>query len=303
MIYTVTLNPSLDYIVEVDEMTLGQLNRTKTEAKFPGGKGINVSQVLKKFDVRSKAMGFLGGFTGAYIENYLKSIDIETEFVEIKGDTRMNIKLRSEQETEINANGPTVTSDEVSSLKSKINRLTSEDCLILAGSIPASMPETMYEELIEICIQNRTKFVVDAEGDLLKRIVPLKPFLIKPNHHELGEFFQTKIDSIADAIPHGRELINMGVQNVIVSLADKGAVFLNEACTLVANVPKGEMKSSVGAGDSMVAAFMATFEKIGNVEEAFKYSVAAGSATAFSLGLCTRENVEELLEQVHIEKR
>ncbi|GHI00346.1 1-phosphofructokinase [Neobacillus kokaensis] len=303
MIYTVTLNPSLDYIVEVDGMTLGQLNRTKTEAKFPGGKGINVSQVLKTFDVKGIAIGFLGGFTGAFIENYLKSIDIETDFVEIQDDTRINIKLRTEQETEINAKGPTVTTDELNSLKSKISALTSEDCLILAGSIPSSMPKNMYEELVEICNQNGAKFVVDAEGDLLKRIVPLKPFLIKPNHHELGELFQTKIESIEEALPCGRELIKMGVRNVIVSLADKGAVFFNEECTLVANVRKGEMKSSVGAGDSMVAAFVATFGKTGNIEEAFKYSVAAGSATAFSLGLCTLEKVEELLPQVKIERR
>jgi len=303
MIYTVTLNPSLDYIVEVDGMALGQLNRTKSEAKFPGGKGINVSQVLKTFDVKSKAMGFLGGFTGDYIENYLKSIDIETDFVKIQGDTRINIKLRAEQETEINAKGPDVTSDELSLLKSKINALTNEDYLILAGSIPSSMPENMYEEWVKICNRNGTPFVVDAEGSLLKRIIPLKPFLIKPNHHELGEFFQTKIESIEEAILNGRKLVDMGAENVIVSLADKGAVFMNDSCTLVANVPKGEMKSSVGAGDSMVAAFMATFEKTGNVEEAFKYSVAAGSATAFSLGLCTLERVEELLPQVEIIKR
>lgn len=303
MIYTVTLNPSLDYIVEVDGMTLGQLNRTKTEAKFPGGKGINVSQVLKQFDVKSKAIGFLGGFTGAFIENYLKSMDIETDFVKIQGDTRINVKLRSEQETEINAKGPAVTSDELHFLKSKISKFSSEDCLILAGSIPSSMPENMYEELVGIANRNGTQFVVDAEGSLLKRIVPLKPFLIKPNHHELGEFFQTKIESIEEAIPYGRELIKLGVQNVIVSLADKGALFCNESCTLAANVPKGEMKSSVGAGDSMVAAFMAIFGKAGNVEEAFKYSVAAGSATAFSLGLCTFGKVEELLHQVKIEKR
>jgi len=303
MIYTMTLNPSLDYIVEVDNVALGQLNRTKSEAKFPGGKGINVSQVLKNFDVNSKALGFLGGFTGAFIEEYLKSIDVETDFVHIKGDTRINIKLRSEKETEINAKGPDVTFDDLAKLKDKVKKLTKEDVLILAGSIPSSMPENMYEELVEICAGNGTKFVVDAEGDLLKRILPFNPFLIKPNHHELGDLFNTQIDNIEDAIPFGRKLVKMGVQNVIVSLADKGAVFFNKDCTLVSNVPKGEMKSSVGAGDSMVAGFMATLEKTGDIEEAFKYSVAAGSATAFSLGLCNLEKVEQLLHQVKIEKR
>ncbi|WP_077212069.1 1-phosphofructokinase [Bacillus dakarensis] len=303
MIYTLTLNPSLDYIVEVDNVALGQLNRTKSEAKFPGGKGINVSQVLKKFDVNSTALGFLGGFTGAFIEDYLKSIHVETDFVHIKGDTRINIKLRSEEETEINAKGPNITSDDLDQLKDKVKKLTKEDVLILAGSIPSSMPENMYEELVQICAGNGTKFVVDAEGDLLKRILPLNPFLIKPNHHELGELFQTRIETVEDTIPYGKELVKNGVQNVIVSLADKGAVFFNKDFTLVSNVPKGEMKSSVGAGDSMVAGFMATLEKTGNVEEAFKYSVAAGSATAFSLGLCTLEKVEQLLHGVRIEKR
>ncbi|MFJ5717646.1 1-phosphofructokinase [Neobacillus sp. NPDC093127] len=300
MIYTLTLNPSLDYMIELDQVALGELNRTNNEAKFPGGKGINVSQVLKRLDVDSKALGFLGGFTGDYIEGFLKSLDIQAEFVRIKEDTRINVKLKSETETEINAQGPSITKENYEALKSKIRGLTSKDILVLAGSIPASMPDHTYEELVKICNENGTKFVVDAEGDLLRKVIPLKPFLIKPNHHELGDLFNTVITTCEEVIPYGKELINQGVQNVIVSLAEKGAVLINNEITLIATVPKGKVISSVGAGDSLVAGFIATYARTKSIEEAFRFSVAAGSATAFSIGLCTREKVESLLPQVTI---
>jgi 1-phosphofructokinase len=302
MIYTVTLNPSLDYIVEVDQVTLGELNRTKNETKFPGGKGINVSQVLKRLDVDSRALGFLGGFTGDYIEEFLTSHGINTDFVKVDEDTRINIKLKSEDETEINAKGPNITEENFEALKGKIRELTSEDILVLAGSIPSTMPESTYEELVKLCNENGTKFIVDAEGELLKKVLPLNPFLIKPNHHELGDLFNTVINSCEEVIPYGRELIKQGAQNVIVSLADKGAVLINKDLALIATSPKGDVKSSVGAGDSMVAGFIATYEKTKSIEEAFRFSVAAGSATAFSIGLCTREKMEGLLPQVKVEK-
>jgi 1-phosphofructokinase len=302
MIYTVTLNPSLDYIVEVDQVTLGELNRTKNETKFPGGKGINVSQVLKRLDVDSRALGFLGGFTGDYIEEFLTSHGINTDFVKVDEDTRINIKLKSEDETEINAKGPNITEENFEALKGKIRELTSEDILVLAGSIPSTMPESTYEELVKLCNENGTKFVVDAEGELLKKVLPLNPFLIKPNHHELGDLFNTVINSCEEVIPYGRELIKQGAQNVIVSLADKGAVLINKDLALIATSPEGDVKSSVGAGDSMVAGFIATYEKTKSIEEAFRFSVAAGSATAFSIGLCTREKMESLLPQVIVEK-
>ncbi|WHZ03852.1 1-phosphofructokinase [Neobacillus sp. YX16] len=302
MIYTVTLNPSLDYIVEVEQVTLGELNRTKNETKFPGGKGINVSQVLKRLDVDSHALGFLGGFTGNYIEKFLTAHGINTDFVKVDEDTRINIKLKSEKETEINAKGPHITEENLNALKGKIRELTSEDILVLAGSIPSTMPESTYEELVKLCNENGTKFVVDAEGELLKKVLPLNPFLIKPNHHELGDLFNTVINSCEEVIPYGRELIKQGAQNVIVSLAEKGAVLINKDLALIATSPKGDVKSSVGAGDSMVAGFIATYEKTKSIEEAFRFSVAAGSATAFSIGLCTREQMEGLLPQVIVEK-
>lgn len=302
MIYTLTLNPSLDYILELDQIRLGELNRTKYESKFPGGKGINVSQVLKRFDVDSKALGFIGGFTGDFINSFLKSLKIDTDFVKVKEDTRINVKLKSQQETEINAKGPSITETDFEALKCKVRELTSEDILVLAGSIPSSMPKSTYEELVKICNENRTTFVVDAEGDLLKKVIPYKPFLIKPNHHELGDLFNTDITTCEEVIPYGKELVKQGAQNVIVSLAGNGAVLINKDFILTAAVPKGEVKSSVGAGDSMVAGFLAAFEKTKSVEEAFRFSVASGSATAFSIGLCTREKVESLLSQVRLEK-
>ncbi|EIJ78444.1 putative 1-phosphofructokinase [Bacillus methanolicus PB1] len=302
MIYTLTLNPSVDYIVQLEEVKIGELNRSKSEAKFPGGKGINVSRVLKEMGVTTRALGFIGGFTGKYIEDYLQNEKIETDFVIIKEDTRINIKVKTKKETEINAKGPHISESDFQALKEKINHLTEGDFLILAGSIPATMPETTYEELVKICFKNGTGFVVDAEGDLLKKVLPYKPFLIKPNHHELGELFDTKIISSEKAIEYGKKLLDMGAQNVIVSLAEKGAVFVNEGFALIADVPKGEAKSSVGAGDSMVAGFLAKYEETKDVKESFRYSVAAGSATAFSIGLCTSDKVEKLLPHISIKK-
>ncbi|MEH7747954.1 1-phosphofructokinase [Neobacillus drentensis] len=302
MIYTLTLNPSVDYIVKLESFQIGELNRTVDEAKFPGGKGINVSTVLNQFDTSSIALGFVGGFTGAYIEQYLHKEKIETDFVQVDGDTRINVKLKTGQESEINAKGPKITEENFSLLKQKIKQLSANDLLVLAGSIPSSLPKTTYEELVKICSESSAHFVVDAEGDLLKKVLPYQPLLIKPNHHELGELFETTITTAEEVIPYGKKLVEMGAKNVIVSLAGAGAVLINSETTLLAEVPKGEVKNSVGAGDSMVAGFLAAYVKTRNIEESFRYSVASGSATAFSLGLCTKEKVEELLPQVHIKE-
>jgi 1-phosphofructokinase len=301
MIYTVTLNPSLDYIVQVESVQLGRLNRSLREDKFPGGKGINVSRVLKKMGVASKALGFVGGFTGRYIEDYLHQETIETDFVHVSEDTRINIKLKAETETEINAKGPDIKEADFQALKEKIKRLKKEDVLVLAGSIPASMPKSTYEDLVKICAETGAKFVVDAEGDLLINVLPYHPFLIKPNHHELGEIFDTDITTTDQAIFYGKKLVEKGAINVIVSLAGKGAVFVNHDHAFVALVPKGEVKSSVGAGDSMVAGFLAKYTETKDFKAAFQYSVASGSATAFSIGLCTPEKVEQLLPQVKLQ--
>lgn len=302
MIYTLTLNPSVDYIVEADEIVLGNLNRSTNEAKFPGGKGINVSRVLRSMEMESKAIGFLGGFTGKYVEEFLNREGIYTGFIKVDGDTRINIKLKADTETEINARGPEISSLSLGLLKEQIKQIGSGDFLVLAGSIPSSMPGTIYEEIVQICKDTGAEVIVDAEGDLLKTVLEYRPFLIKPNHHELGQLFNTEVSSTADAIFYGKKLIEAGAKNVIVSLAEKGAVYINESKAYTASVPKGEVKSSVGAGDSMVAGFLSRYMKTKDRKEAFRYSVASGSATAFSFGLCTDEKVEKLLPEVKIQE-
>lgn len=300
MIYTLTLNPSVDYIVELPIVHIGELNRTTSETKFPGGKGINVSRVLQRNDVKSKALGFTGGFTGRYIEEYLQKEEIQTEFIQVDGDTRINIKLKTEKETEINANGPKISESNINELIGKIEALQPQDTLVLAGSIPSTMPSDIYERIVSICHQKKIEFIVDAEEKLLKTVLPYKPFLIKPNHHELGEFFETEISDINDAAFYGSKLLDLGAKNVIISLAEKGAIFINNEIALVASVPKGEVKSSVGAGDSMVAGFLAAYQKSNDPVEAFRYSVASGSATAFSIGLCSIEKIEQMVDQIQM---
>ncbi|WP_043930744.1 1-phosphofructokinase [Bacillus sp. EB01] len=300
MIYTLTLNPSVDYIVGLDQVVLGELNRTKSEAKFPGGKGINVSLLLKSMGIESIATGFIGGFTGDYIRTSLESKGIKTAFIEVGGETRINVKLRAKEETEINGQGPAITAEDIETLKEWARTLTSGDILILAGSIQNTLPRSIYKELISICKESGAEAVVDAEGEFLKTVLPHKPFLIKPNHHELGQFFHTEIQTAEEAIPLGKKMVELGAKNVIVSLGGNGAVFINERIALRATAPKGDVKSTVGSGDSMVAGFLAKYLETGNEKEAFRYSVAAGSATAFSIGLGSKEKADELLDQVSI---
>ncbi|MFC3882165.1 1-phosphofructokinase [Bacillus songklensis] len=300
MIYTMTLNPSIDYIVEVDSFELGGLNRIERDAKFPGGKGINVSQVLHRLGVNSKALGFIGGYTGKYVNDCLKASGIDVDFVKVEGDTRINIKLKTGQETEINGQGPTIHTQDLSKLMQRVEQLTSEDILVLAGSIPKSVPSTIYETMAQIGGKKGAKVVVDATGDVLMNVLPYRPFLIKPNHHELGELFGVTIETVEDAVPYGKRLVEMGAQHVIVSLAGKGALLFSKELSLHANVPKGEVKNSVGAGDSVVGGFLAAYVQTGDVQNAFRYGVASGSATAFSLELCKKEQVEELLPQIEL---
>jgi 1-phosphofructokinase len=303
MIYTLTLNPSLDYMVEVNQLFVGRLNRTIQETLLPGGKGINVSQVLQRFHIKNTALGFTGGFTGEHIKHFLLEQGIDTDFVNILGDTRINVKIKSDEETEINAMGPMVSKADFSLLKHKIGQLTHNDMLILSGSIPSSMSTRTYEELVKICCLHGTRFVVDAEGDSLVNVIPFKPFLIKPNHHELGGIFHKDIHSVEDVISHGVQLLNNGAQHVLVSCADKGAILITEEAVWIGTAPSGHVVSSVGAGDSMVAGFITAFEKTKQLEDAFRFCIAAGSATAFSKGLCTKEMVERLLPEVKITKK
>ncbi|MBB2479537.1 1-phosphofructokinase [Bacillus sp. APMAM] len=301
MIYTITLNPSLDYHVEVDHFESGRLNRTKYDYKVPGGKGINVSRVLKRLGVESKALGFIGGFTGAYIKEFLKKEQISMDFVEVDQDTRINIKLKSEEETEINGTGPNITKEQLEQLFAMIQTFTSKDIVVFSGSIPSSLPSTIYVDLIKKCKATGARFVADVSGTALESVLGEKPFLIKPNHHELGELFQTEIRTLQGAFTYGKKLVEKGVENIIVSMAEQGALFINKDLAIQANAPSGELKNSIGAGDSLVAGFLSAYSSGKSIEESFKIGVASGSATAFSSGLCSKEEVMNLLDQVNLQ--
>ncbi|KHD86003.1 1-phosphofructokinase [Heyndrickxia ginsengihumi] len=301
MIYTVTLNPSVDYIVKVNDFEVGGLNRSIMDTKFPGGKGINVSRVLKRLNVSSTALGFIGGFTGNYIEQFLKTEGISTDFVQVEEDTRINIKLKTEKETEINGQGPIITEQTLKQFIGKIEQLNEDDLILFSGSIPSSLPATIYVDLIKRCQEKHIRVIADVSGESLNHVIHANPFLIKPNHHEIGEIFNTKIETVEDAHLYGRKLLDLGVQNVIVSMAEKGALFLNKDSAYYATAPRGIVKNSVGAGDSVVAGFLSQFSQGKSYEEAFRVGVACGSATAFSLELCTKDEVETLLPQVKVQ--
>ncbi|CAH2214505.1 1-phosphofructokinase [Tepidibacter aestuarii] len=302
MIYTVTFNPAIDYIVNVEDFKTGEVNRVRSDIKYPGGKGINVSRVLNNFDVDTKALGFIGGFTGEFIKNYLENEGVKTDFIAVKEDTRINVKLKSNKETEINGYGPTITEENLNSLFNKIEKLSSDDILVLAGNAQKSVPRDIYAQIQNICVQNNVRVVVDTTGEALLNTLKNKPFLIKPNNHELSEMLNVDIGNIGDTIYYAKKLVDMGAQNVIISMAGDGALLICDEGVYKASTPKGEVKNSVGAGDSLIAGFLASYYKEGDILRAFKLGIATGSATAFSVDLCKKEHAMSLLNQVDIKK-
>ncbi|TDT68037.1 fructose-1-phosphate kinase [Hypnocyclicus thermotrophus] len=303
MIYTLTLNPSLDYTVIVDEFKENRLNLSKEEYKTAGGKGINVSQVLQNLNVKSIAMGYLAGFTGEFIEKKLKENGILTDFIKLdNGDTRINIKMKSKNsETEINGNSPYISIEKVEKLIKKIKEISKEDIVILAGSVPKSLPSDTYIKIIKSLNKN-TKFILDTRTKILKNTSKYKPFLVKPNKDELEEIFNIKLESLEEVIKYGKQLKDIGPQNVIVSLGEKGAIFITKNGIYKAIPPKGELIDSVGAGDSMIAGFTAKYIETSDLLESFKYAVATGTATAYSRGLATKKLTEKLYKEIEIEK-
>ncbi|MDQ0086670.1 1-phosphofructokinase [Paenibacillus anaericanus] len=300
MIYTVTLNPSIDYIVEVEDFRLGDLNRMKRDLKLPGGKGINVSRVLNQLGIQNKAIGFLGGFTGRYIEEWLREESISSDFVFVADDTRINIKLKAGHETEINGTGPAIREAEADTLVQKLAMLSADDIVILSGSVPPSLGGDFYDKLISVCKQSNAEFVIDTTGTALKEALAHKPMLVKPNHHELAELFGVTINSREEIITYGRKLLEAGAKHVLVSMAGEGALFITGNEVYHANAPKGNVKNSVGAGDSMIAGFVGTLSLTGDLLEAFRAGVASGSATAFSDDLAEREHIEQLRPLIQI---
>ncbi|MBS4803395.1 MAG: 1-phosphofructokinase [Clostridium sp.] len=300
MIYTITFNPALDYIVRVNNLKIGEVNRTDFEEIYPGGKGINVSIVLNNLGIENIALGYIAGFTGDEIEKRVKRLGCKTDFIKLEnGMSRINIKLKSKKESEINGQGPDIKDNNLIELYEKLDYLREGDILVLAGSIPNTLPENIYESIMERLYSKGIKFIVDATGDLLLRVLKYKPFLIKPNHHELGELFNTKLSNEEEIIKHAKKLKDMGARNVLISMAGDGAIFINENGEVEkSDVPKGKLINSVGAGDSMVAGFIAGYLNSNSLDEAFKMGVATGSASAFSEGLAIKEKVYELLKQL-----
>lgn len=299
MIYTVTFNPSLDYIVTVNDFRMGVVNRTSREILFPGGKGVNVSMVLKNLGCESTALGFAAGFTGQELTRLLEEKGINADFIHVEnGTTRINVKLRAQKETEINGQGPRIAGEDIQRLYKKLDGLKDGDILVLAGSIPDTMPGSMYMDIMQHLQDKRLNIVVDATKDLLVNVLPYRPFLIKPNNHELGEIFHTRITDKDDVAKHARMLQEKGARNVLVSMAGAGAVLVTEdGKEFRAEAPKGTVVNSVGAGDSMVAGFLYGYLTEGNYEKAFRYGVCTGSASAFSEELATRAEVSALLEK------
>lgn len=302
MIYTVTLNPSIDYIVHIDQLVIGDVNRMKSDLKLPGGKGINVSRILKRINNDSTALGFLGGFTGSFIKEWLEKETIQTNFTTVSDDTRINIKLKASEETEINGQGPTVSVKEMDDLKKILGNLSSSDIVVLSGSKPASVPTGFYQELIEIIKAQGASFVIDTTGADLMDALEKKPLLVKPNNHELADLYQTTFNSVEDIYPFGQRLLDEGAQHALVSMAGDGALLFTNEGIYRSNVLKRSVKNSVGAGDSMIAGFVGNFTKTKNAVEAFKWGVACGSATTFSDDLATADFIQELLPEVKITK-
>lgn len=302
MVYTLTLNPSMDYIIQLKSFKEGRVNISESEHKFPGGKGINVSQVLKNLGHESVALGFLGGFTGDFIHDELLKKNIKCDFVEIEGDTRINVKMKDGSvETEVNGNSPEIPSPKKEELYNKLENLKGGDILVMSGSVPLSFKSDIYKKIME-GLPKGVKVILDTKGEALEEAVKAGPYLIKPNHHELEELFGVKIESRNEMIEYGKKLQKLGAENVAISMAGEGALLITGDSVYFGNVPKGEVKNSVGAGDSMVGGFTAgTAEGLG-IEECFAMGVAAGSASAFSKNLCTLSEVRALIGEITIEK-
>ncbi len=299
MIYTVTFNPSLDYVVDVPDVAMNNINRTTGERIVPGGKGINMSAVLTNFGVDTRAISFVAGFTGDALKNLLAERNINADYINVEsGMTRINVKIRSNGETEINGKGPEVTNAHVSVLYEKLDYLDDADVLVLAGSLPNTLSDTTYMEIMERLDYKNIKVVIDAEKKLVLNTLKFRPFLIKPNTKELGDMFDVTITSREETVEYAKKLMDMGARNVLVSMGKDGAMLLTEDGNIYeAKAPAGEVKNTVGAGDAMVAGFLAGYTKTENFDKAFKLGICAGSASAFSDDYATKEATEALFKE------
>lgn len=304
MIYTVTFNPAIDYVMKLTELKIGLVNRSESEEIYFGGKGINVSIVLNQLGIKTKALGFSAGFTGTAIEQGVSAQGIETDFVRLEsGCSRINVKIKAEKETELNGQGPEISKSAIDQLFEKLDKIENGDTLVLAGSIPNTLPEDIYEKILERLSGKGIRFVVDATKDLLVNVLKYKPFLIKPNNHELAEVFDAEIKTNEDIVKYAKLLQEKGAVNVLVSMAGDGSILVDENGKVhIMGVPKGKVVNSVGAGDSMVAGFIAGYTEKNDYQYALELGTASGSATAFSEGLAQKDEIYRLLEILQSDK-
>ena len=299
MIYTVTFSPAIDYVVDLNKFEIGEINRTQQEQAFPGGKGINVSLVLANLGKSSVATGFLGGFTGAFIKEELAKRRISSGFIEVNGLTRINVKIRAGKETAINGQGPHITESDIEKLISQLEKLGKDDLLVISGTVPKTLPDNIYEMILERIKDNGVTVIVDATKEILLNTLKYHPLLVKPNKEELEEMFNVTIKSDEELIANASKLLEMGAKNVIVSLGGDGALLVGKGLKpVLSKAPQGKVVNTVGAGDSLVAGFISKYLDSYNIASAFKYGIATGSASAFSEYLATKEEVEALLKQL-----
>lgn len=301
MIYTVTFNPALDYVMHIKDLNAKDINRTQSEQIRYGGKGINVSVILTRLGVENKALGFLAGFSGKQLEKMLSEDNIKTDFVYLsEGHTRINVKIKARQEIDINAQGPNIKQKDMDTLTEKLTMLKSGDYLVLAGSVPNTLEKNIYETILEKLSGRGIHFVVDATGDLLLNVLKHKPFLIKPNHFELGDIFSAEMKTVDDIKFYGRRLQEMGAKNVLVSRGRDGAVLLDEKGEVhIIGTAHGKSRNSVGCGDAMVAGFLAGYTKTKDYSYALKLGSACGSATAFSETLATKNEIDAIMNMIY----
>lgn len=300
MIYTITVNPSIDYIVRLPQLTLGQVNRMQYDAKLPGGKGINVSRILNQLTVKNTAWGFLGGFTGNFVQQKLTTEQLTTDFTPITADTRINVKIKAAEETEINGQGPEITAAAQKAFKAKFKQLKPGDIVVMSGSLPPALPESFYRDLIPLIQAHQAEFVIDTTGQALLDTLSAHPLVVKPNQHELAALFNVNLDHDAAIVKYGRKLLKMGAKHVLVSMAGAGAFLITPQQVYKSTAPKGKVINSVGAGDSMIAGFVGTFSQTQDPLKSFATGLACGSATAFSEDLAVKAKITAVQKTIKI---